>query len=140
MPITKEKLTTAVGELSTLAQDSPGRKYQSCRELGPILRQGGSGPGGVALLQRQRRPGQKRRSSIAGRDLEMAAQYLQHAANSAHFEFGPDTQKVITQVYRHGKETSETLTVDHNTLGMHLQGIEKAVKELGEQMVKSAKL
>ncbi len=76
----------------------------------------------------------------AGRDLEMAAQYLQHAANSAHFEFGPDTQKVITQVYRHGKETSETLTVDHNTLGMHLQGIEKAVKELGEQMVKSAKL
>jgi hypothetical protein len=69
----------------------------------------------------------------------MAAHYLQNAANSAHYQFGPDTQKVITQVYEHGHLKSETETIKHDTLGMHLQGVEQALKTLGEQMVKATK-
>jgi hypothetical protein len=67
----------------------------------------------------------------------MATQYLQHVANSAHYEFGPDTREVITKTYHDGKATSESMHFDHNTLGMHLQSIEKAVKALGETLNKA---
>ncbi len=76
----------------------------------------------------------KNEEQDAGRDLALAADYLQHAANSAHYEFGPDTSKVITDFYDHGRWDVETTTYDHNTLGMHLQSIEKMISELAAKL------
>jgi len=49
---------------------------------------------------------------------------------------GLDTQEIITKSYRDGKEVGEEIHFDHNTLGMHLQGIEKAVQELANVLEK----
>ncbi len=46
---------------------------------------------------------------------------------------------MITKIYDNGKLTSEKKSVNHDTLGMHLQSVEKALKDLGEHMVKSSK-
>jgi hypothetical protein len=76
----------------------------------------------------------KNEEQDAGHDLALAAEYLKNAANSAHHEFGLHTTKIITDYYNHGWWEGETTTYDHDTLGMHLESIEKGLKELGNTM------
>lgn len=63
----------------------------------------------------------------AARDLEAAAAHLENAAQSAHFQYGPDTITVFEDIYRDGKLVSDGKTIDNNELGEHLDSIESAV-------------
>ena len=136
LPITKEKLTSAATDLTFVANDLRSGKTRTAAEWDGVMAKAASA---LAEWHYYRAKGfwGKEEEADAGRDLEMAAEYLQHAANSAHYEFGADTQNVITKIYHDGKLISETKTVDHNTQGMHLQAVEKAVRDLGAVMVKA---
>ena len=67
----------------------------------------------------------------AGHDLVMAANYLQNAADSARFEYGPKSQEVITDVFKNGKLMSSESHTEHNWILKDLEGVEGALKELG---------
>jgi hypothetical protein len=137
MPITQEKLMAAAVELTTLSKDLRAGKISDAAKVDGPLAKAAQALGEWHFFKAKESWG-KDEEADAGRDLEMAAQYLQHAANSAHYEFGADSQEVISKVYHDGKLASETTKFDHNTLGMHLQGMEKAVKELAAKMLKSS--
>lgn len=136
LPITKDKLNAAATDLTFVANDLREGRTRLAADWDGLMAKASSA---LAEWHYYRAKGfwGKNEEADAGRDLEMAAQYLQHAANSAHYEFGPDTQNVITKIYRDGKLISETKSVDHNAIGMHLQAVEKAVKNLGEVMEKA---
>jgi hypothetical protein len=137
MPITKEKLTAAMDELTTVAKDLRAGNITAAERLDASLARAAHALADWHYYKAKESWG-KNEEQDAGHNLELAAEYLQHAANSAHYQFGPDTQEVITKTYHDGKVTSESTHFDHNTLGLHLQAIEKAVKELGETMNKAA--
>jgi hypothetical protein len=137
-PITKGKLTSAADELKTIAKDLRKGEIGAAHKLVPSLAKAAHALSEWHYYKAKESWGRSDEKT-AGNDLEMAVDYLQHAANSAHFQFGPDTQEVITKIYRNGKMTSEKKHVDHNTLGIYLEEIEKAIKELGDSMVKASK-
>jgi hypothetical protein len=133
MPITKEKLTAAASELKTVASDLRSGEVTSAAAMDSALGRAAQALGEWHYFKAKESWG-KNEEQDAGRDLAMAANYLQHAATSAHFQYGPDTSKVITDFYRHGWFEGETVKYDHNTLGQHLQSIEKAISELAKKM------
>jgi len=136
MPITKDKLGQAAEELTRVANDLRAGSTVAAARMDSSLANAAQALAEWHFYKAKESWG-KSEERAAGNDLEMAALYLKHAANSAQFQFGPDTQKVLTEIYHDGKLTSEKTTVDHNTLAMHLKGVEKAVKELGSKMVNS---
>jgi hypothetical protein len=136
MPITKGKLTKAADELTTVAKDLRGGRIVAASRMDGSMARAAQALAEWHYYNAKESCG-KNEEAIAGEDLEMAALYLEHAATSAQLQFGPDTQEVLTEVYRNGKMRSETTTFDHNSLAMQLKAIEKAVKELGSKMVSS---
>ena len=76
----------------------------------------------------------KNEAGYAAQDLEAAAEHLRYAANSAHHEYGPDTLNVFKNVLVNGEMSSEETTVDNDLLSKDLDGIEKAVKEMGNTL------
>lgn len=135
MPITKEKLTTAATDLEKVAKDLRSGNLTDAAKMDSALASASKALGEWHYFKAKESWG-KSEEQDAGRDLAMAAEYLQHAANSAHYQFGPDTREVITKTYDHGKVASTTTHFDHNTLGTHLDGIKKAIKELSDVMKK----
>lgn len=135
MPITKEKLTSAFSELTTVAKDLRAGNVTDAAKMDAALARTAHALGEWHYYKAKESWG-KDEAQDAGRDLAMAAQYMQHAANSAHYQFGPDTTKVTTTLYEHGKLKSEKVHYDHNTLGMHLQQIEKGLNDLAVALKK----
>lgn len=136
MPITKEKLTTAADELTKVAADLRTGKVAKAAEMEATLARAAQALGEWHYYKASESWG-KNEEQDAGRDLAMAANYMQNAANSAHYQFGADTTEVITDYYKHGWWESETVNFDHNKLGKDLQTIEKAMKQLSEKLKKS---
>jgi hypothetical protein len=136
LPITADKLTGAANELRVFAKDLRSGKLNAAEQMDASLAKAAQALAEWHFYKAKESWG-KSEEVDAGYDLEMAAHYLQHAADSAHHQFGPDTREVITRIYHDGKVASEAKTFDHNTLGMQLEAIEKAINELGKTMVKS---
>ena len=70
-------------------------------------------------------------AQMAGKDLLMAAHYLRQAADTAHVEFGKDTDAVVTRIWENGKLTTNKKETTHNYVAKDLEGVEKALHELG---------
>jgi len=136
-PITKEKLSTAVEELSQLSQDLRDGNSIAAADLDKSMASAAQALAEWHYYKAKEHFGRDE-AEYAAQDLEAAAAHLQYAANSAHFEYGPDTVTVFDDVYRDGKMVSHNQTVDHNRLGMHLESIEKAVKEMGKTLEKTS--
>lgn len=134
-PITREKLSAAATELTDVAKDLRDGKIAAAEKMDAALAKSAHALAEWHYYKAKESWGRSEEQD-AGHDLQMAAQYLQHAADSAHYQFGADTVKVTTTLYEDGKEKSTTTSYNHNTLGMQLQQIEKAVKELGDVMAK----
>ncbi len=135
MPITKDKLTAAVDELTTVAKDLRAGNVTGAAEIDGSLARVATALSEWHYYKAKEAWG-KDEAQDAGRDLVLAAEYLQHAANSAHYEFGPDTTEVVSMLYEHGKLKKESTRFDHNTLGLHLQAIETAIKDLSVALKK----
>lgn len=138
LPVTKSKLTATVSELTSLASDlESGKTFEAARmemELGKASH---------ALAEwhyfRAKDYFGKGDEKYAAEHLEAAVAHLQHAANSAHYEYGPDTVTVFDSIAENGWLITESKDVDHNILGKHLDVVEKAVKEMGDTLMKVAK-
>ncbi|QDV85816.1 hypothetical protein [Planctomycetes bacterium TBK1r] len=133
MPITKEKLTYAASELTQLSAKLRSGEVASAAAMDSALGRAAQALGEWHFYKAKESWG-KGEEQDAGRNLTMAANYLQHAADSAHLQFGPDTTSVITDYYRYGYWTGDTVKFDHNKLGKDLQSIERAVSDLGKEM------
>jgi hypothetical protein len=133
LPITQDKLHVAANDLSVVAKDLRAGNIAAAADMDSALARASQALGEWHYYKATQSWGENEEED-AGRDLAMAANYLQHAANSAHYEFGADTTKVITDYYRHGSWDGESVAYDHNKLGKDLQSIEKAVKELATKM------
>ena len=66
----------------------------------------------------------------------LAAHYLQQAADTAHYEFGQDNQEVITKIWENGKLTTNTKETVHNWVAKDIEGVEKALRDLGKTLEK----
>ena len=135
LPISKEKLTNAKTALEKLSKELRAGRIFDAATLDASLAKAAQALGEWHYYKAKESWG-KNETQDAGEDLELAAQYLQHAANSAHYQFGPDSQKIMSATYHNGKKTSETVSYDHNRLGQHLQEVEKAVQALSNAMKK----
>ena len=133
MPETKEKLTAAAKELSLLATDLREGKVVDAAELDAGLAKAAHSLAEWHFFKAKDSMG-KDEVHYASHNLALAAQYLQHAANSAHYQFGPDTEEVLTRVYQDGKLVSESKHIEHDALGKDLQSVEAAVKHLGDEL------
>ena len=102
MPVTKQKLSTAANELTTLAKDLRAGKTSAAEKMDASLAKAAHALSEWHYYKAKESWG-KGEEKDAGHDLELAALYLQHAANSAHYQFGADTQEVITKIYHNGK-------------------------------------
>lgn len=135
LPVTKSKLTTAAKELSVVAKDLDAGRLADASRLDISL-----GKASNALAEwhyfKAKEDWAKNEEKYAAQDLEAAVAHLQHAANSAHHEYGPDTMTIFSEVTKKGVTTSETKTMDHNLLGKHLDAIEKAIKEMDSTLMK----
>jgi hypothetical protein len=94
MPSTKEKLTIAASELKTGANDLRSGNVTSAAAMDSALGRAAHALGEWHYYKAKESWG-KNEEQNAGRDLAMAANYLQHAATSAHYQYGPDSTKVI---------------------------------------------
>jgi len=135
LPITKEKLTNSANELTTVASDLRVGKIGAAADMEATLARAAQALGEWHYYKASESWGENEEQD-AGRDLAMAANYLQNAANSAHYQFGPDTTEVITDYYKHGWWESKAVTIDHNKLGKDLETIQKAMKQLSEKLKK----
>jgi hypothetical protein len=133
MPISKEKLETAATELTTLANDLDAGKISDGAQMGKALARASFALAEWHFYKAKESFG-KNEAGYAAKDLEAAAGHLRYAANSAHYQYGPDTLTVFKNVLKNGKMVSEEKTIDNDLLSEDLDGIEKAVKEMGNAL------
>ena len=135
MPQTKKNLEEAATQLKAVAKDLEAGNIVAAKHVDFWLTKAAHALADWHYYRAKESWGQSE-AKDAGRDLVMAANYLQNAADSAHFQVGPDSETVLTQVFKNGKlESSETHT-DHNWVANDLEGIENALSELGKTLEK----
>ncbi len=130
MPETKKDLTTAASELKTVARDLESGNLNDAERFESALRQASHALATWHYFRAKESWG-KTEAEDAGHDLIMAANYLQNAAESARFEYGPKTQEVITDIFKNGKLISSESHTEHDWVLKDLEGVEGALKELG---------
>jgi hypothetical protein len=135
MPETKKHLQEAASELKTVAADLESGNLVAGKKLDASLAKSAHALATWHFFKAKEAWG-KTEEADAGKHLVMAANYLQHAATSAHYQFGPDTEEVMTKVFRNGKETQSESHTKHNWVATDLEGIEAALRELGKTMEK----
>lgn len=132
-PITKGKLDTAQTELRTLADDLSTGKVVGAARMGAALAHASQGLAEWHYYRAKEQFG-KNEALLASQDLEAAAAHLQRAADSAHYQFGPDTVTVFDDIVKDGKLIENGRTLSHNQLGTRLDKIESAVKEMADAL------
>lgn len=136
LPHTKQALLSARTGLLTLADDLETGKVRGAARMDATLADASH-----ALAQwhyyRARDEYGKHDSITASRDLEAAAANLENAARSAHLQFGPDTITVFEDIYEGGRTLTKERTIDNDVLGMHLDGIKKAIDTMADALTRS---
>ncbi|MCA9085309.1 MAG: hypothetical protein KDA81_14690 [Planctomycetaceae bacterium] len=138
MPITKEKLDAAVTDLKSLSGDLRSGNLADAARLDGALGRAAHVLAEWHFFKAKESYG-KGEEGDAAQNLEAAVAHLQHAANSAHYQFGTDTITLFETIRRDGRTISETKTIDNNVLGKNIDEVEKAVKELAETLKKTSK-
>lgn len=130
MPETKKDLNTAAAELKTVAADLESGNLKDAERFENALRRASHALANWHYYRAKESWGMTEEKD-AGHDLVMAVNYLQNAADSARFEYGPKSQEVITDVFKNGKLMSSESHTEHNWILKDLEGVEGALKELG---------
>jgi hypothetical protein len=135
MPETQAKLTEAATELKAVSKDLQSGNMYSAAKLDASLSKAA-----IALSEwhyyRAKDWWGKDDAKHAGDDLVMAANYLQRAADSAHYQFGPDSQEVISEVFRNGKWINDEKHTDHNWIAKNIEGVESGLREIAASLKK----
>ena len=134
-PHTQKRLLEAAAELTTVSKDLAAGSMLAANALdAPLAR------ASHALAEWHYYRAQESWGSVeaqnAGKDLVLAAHYLRQAADSAHYEFGKDTDAVVTRIWENGKLTTNTKETTHNWVAKDIEGVEKALHEIGKTLEK----
>ncbi|MCA9028186.1 MAG: hypothetical protein KDA86_23450 [Planctomycetaceae bacterium] len=136
MPVTKEKLTSAAEDLESVSKDLRAGNTIAAAHMDWSLARASHALAEWHYYKAKEHYGNNE-AHYAAQHLESAVSHLQNAADSAHFEYGPDTVTVFDDVFKDGVLFSEDQTVDHNRLGKHLDTIKSAIEKVGEALNKS---
>lgn len=135
LPETQKHLKEAAAELKTVGKDLDEGSVLSANAFDSALAKASK-----ALAEwhyyRAKETWGGSETQDAGKDLVLAAHYLQQAADSAHYQFGEDDQEVITKIWENGKLTTNTKDNVHNWVAKDIEGVEKALSELGKTLEK----
>lgn len=131
LPVTKEKIDDARTDLKQLQIDLENGTVSSAAQLDSRLANASSALAEWHYFKAREAYG-KYDLKYAAEDLQAAVTHLRHAADSAHYEYGPDTVTVFDNIM------DMTETVDHNVLGKYLDGVESATQELGNSLSKAS--
>lgn len=132
-PTTKQKLEAAKTDLRTIAEDLSTGKVVGAERMSSALARASQGLAEWHFYRAREQYG-RNEAVRASQDLEAAAAHLQRAANSAHFQFGPDTVTVFNDIIEDGLVTEESRTIGDDRLAERLNVIENAVKELADAL------
>ena len=135
MPETKTKLMEAATELKAVSKDLQSGNVYSASKMDASLSKAAHALSEWHYYRAKDWWG-KSDAKHAGDDLVMAANYLQRAADSAHFQFGPDTQEVVTEVFRKGKWINDEKHTDHNWIAKNIGGVESGLREIAASLKK----
>ena len=135
MPETKEKLIQAATELKEVAKELQAGNLKSAANMDASLSKAAAALSEWHFYRAKDWWG-KSDAKHAGNDLIMAANYLQRAADSAHYQFGPDTQEVVTEVFSNGKWINDEKHTNHNWIGKNLDGVEGGLREIAASLKK----
>ncbi len=135
MPTTKDSFKKAITDLELVASDLRNGRVADAAKVDAALAKAAHALGEWRFFKAKQFWG-KTQADLAGRDLELAAAYLAHAAESAKYQFGSGSQTIITKLYENGKEKSESTVYKHNDLESHLKEVSNALKELSIELKK----
>ena len=133
MPETRAKLTEAANELKLVSKDLHAGDMYSAAKMDASLSKAASALSEWHFYRAKDWWG-KSDAKRAGNDLVMAANYLQRAADSAHYEFGPDSQEVVSEVFRNGKWINDETHTDHNWIAKSIAGVESGLREIAASL------
>ena len=133
MPVTESKLKAAIAELQPLAVELRKGDIVASAKLDSALAKSAHALAEWHFFKVLPLAG-RGEERLAANNLMLAANYLRHAANSANYQFGPDTTKIVNQIYKNGELQSTTTEFDHDQLAINLHAIAQAVKELGVKL------
>lgn len=133
MPETKAKLTEAATELKAVSMDLQSGNMHSAAKMDASLSKAASALSEWHYYRAKDWWG-KSDAKHAGEDLVLAANYLQRAADSAHYQFGPDSQEVITDVFRNGKWINDEKHTDHNWIAKNIEGVESGLRQVAASL------
>lgn len=130
-PVTKKKLETAQTELRTLADDLSSGKIVGAERMSAALARASQGLAEWHFYRAKEQYG-RNEALHASQDLEAAAANLQRAADSAHYQFSPDTVTVFNEIIEDGRVIEEGRAIGNDRLGKRLDVIENAVEEMAD--------
>ncbi len=135
MPETKAKLIEAANDLKIVSKDLQSGNMDAASKMDASLSKAAHALSEWHFYRAKDWWG-KSDAKHAGDDLVMAANYLQRAADSAHYQFGPDTQEVVTEVFRNGKWINDETHTDHNWIAKNIEGVESGLREVAASLKK----
>lgn len=135
MPETKAKLADAASDLKAVSNDLQAGDTFAAEKMEASLSKAASALSEWHYYRAKDWWG-KHEAKYAGEDLVLAANYLQRAADSAHYQFGPDTQVVVSDVFRNGKWINDETHTNHNWIAKNIEGVEAGLREVAASMTK----
>ena len=136
LPITKEKLRAAETDLSALAKDVEAGNLSDAARLDASLARASQALAEYHFFEAKETFG-SHQAAYAAQNLEAAVTHLEHAANSAHHQYGPETIGVFNEVLKHSNEATQKRLIDNEVLSKQMDGVEKAMKELADALRKA---
>ena len=133
LPVTQVKLATAESELSALAVDLDKGNVVDAARLEDTLTRASQTLAEWHYYKAKELYGRDE-AGFAAMNLDAAVAHLRHAAETAHYEFGPDTITLFDSVQKPDKQDFTTQRIATNILGDQLDGVEHALQQLGNSL------
>jgi len=137
LPETQKALDTAASDLHSLARDLDQGKVVKASRLDYALARADH-----ALAQwhyfKARDQVARSEEADAALHLRTAARYLEHAATSARFEYGPETAEFFEDVDEYGRVIDETAVVEPDRLASNLTGLEREINKMATSLDEAA--
>jgi hypothetical protein len=129
LPQSRDALDAAASDLHSLAADlEQGRVVKATRLRAAVAR------ADDALAQwhyfKAREGVARSEEADAARHLRTAARYLEHAADSARSEYGPETIGFFEDIDEYGRVLDEGIAIEPSDLARHLDELERELTKM----------
>ena len=131
--MTKENLQTAHNELVVLADDLDAGNVTDASRMDRVLAHTSQALAEWHYYKAVESYGIDE-SDYAAKHLQAAVTHLEHAANSAHYEYDPETITVFRHYHKNGASIVEEKTLDNNEMTKDFDVIKQAIEDMSEAL------